>query len=298
MKGVFSLFWGILFSFNVSFAGAIVVPVDPADATAHIKDETAAKNANALAVIAQNKNAINRAARNRGVDPVLVAASIAAEHALNYDIYDRMQNLMGEQLSRSANIWAQTNVDHPEKNLSLLIEDPSYADCFSRSDSYNKWFCVVQKWNNRDFSLSFKAEKRFFLDFTTNFFDPNAHSDIGLSFGIGQMSPVRALMMDDRVGSQAINFERHHDVTVVFQKILDPNTVPYFIAATNKYAMSVYASKGYDISQNPGIVATLYNLGNEWYYLGRTSRAGRLPETNDFGKWVNKHIDEIRAAIR
>ena len=295
MRAIIALFFSVQLFFSVAFAQ--VVPVDPEDFTKSV-DVSAARNADALAVIRRYKSQINQAARAEGLDPLLVAGSIAAEHARNVNWSDRAQDAVGMGLANAASIWAQTNANNPEKNLSLLLEDPRYADCFAQSDEYNRWLCVVQRWNGNNVFNILVGEKEYFRRFTTNFFNPNDNGNIGLSFGMGQMSPMRALMVDDRIETQAINFRSHLDVTIVFQKILDPNSVVYYIAATNKYAIAVYASAGFDISQNPGLVATLYNLGNEWYWLSRTRRAGRLPQTNDFGKWVNQHAEEIRAALR
>ena len=49
----------------------------------------------------------------------------------------------------------------------------------------------------------------------------------------------------------------------VYKTIMDPDlTLPY-VAATLKKSIDAYKSiAGFDISRNPGITATLYNVGN------------------------------------
>lgn len=124
--------------------------------------------------------------------------------------------------------------------------------------------------------------------------------DVGMTFGVGQMSPVRALMVDDlvaRAGRDSIDFLKHSDVSRIYANILDPNRVVYYVAATISYSIAIYKSGDFDISQNPGLTATLYNNGNEKLLLRRTLRENRLPETNDLGKWVNQNIEAIRNAI-
>ena len=62
----------------------------------------------------------------------------------------------------------------------------------------------------------------------------------------------------------------------VYKTIMDPDlTLPY-VAATLKKSIDAYKSiAGFDISQNPGLTATLYNLGNP------EARARALKAEND-----------------
>jgi hypothetical protein len=129
----------------------------------------------------------------------------------------------------------------------------------------------------------------------------------GQTFGIGQLNPLTALMMTDRVsevtGSKKIDAT---DGKTVYGTIMDPKkTLPY-IAATLVSSIEAYKDHaGYDISDNPGITATLYNTGNP------VARAQALleknqerkakgepliaPQENYYGWLINDREEELRA---
>ena len=96
------------------------------------------------------------------------------------------------------------------------------------------------------------------------------------------------------------------DPNQVYETIMDPDlTLPYVAAALRK-AIDAYRSiAGFDITQNPGITATLYNVGNPEARAhalkvenDRRLAAGeemRLPEENYYGWLVNEKLPELRA---
>ncbi len=296
MKAMLSLL--VVVQFLCSFSHAqTVVPVADGDLTTNIS----ARNdlSRVLSVISELKGPITNAARAFGLDPIHVAGAIAGEHALNVSLQDSAQNLLARSWT-NADIWSQTNSQMPDKNLSAVITGDQYRECFQNGRDYDLWMCIVDKWNRSNAINVLMGQKEFFRRFSSHFFNPNQHADIGLTFGVGQMSPVRALMVDDLVaqsGLERINFLKTGEVSRIYVRILDPNSVVYYVAATIAYSMAVYRSGGYDISQNPGLTATLYNNGNEKLLLQRTLRENRLPETNDLGKWVNQNQEAIRGAI-
>ena len=88
--------------------------------------------------------------------------------------------------------------------------------------------------------------------------------------------------------------------------IMDPDKSLPYVAATLKKSIESYRSiAGYDISQNPGLTATLYNLGNpeaRAYALKAENdnrrAAGeppKLPEENYYGWLVNEKLAELQA---
>ena len=93
--------------------------------------------------------------------------------------------------------------------------------------------------------------------------------------------------------------------TQVYETIMDPDlTLPY-VAATIRKAIDAYRIiAGFDISQNPGITATLYNVGNPEARAAalRTEnelRVGeglesRLPEENYYGWLINEKLPELQ----
>jgi len=92
----------------------------------------------------------------------------------------------------------------------------------------------------------------------------------------------------------------------VYKTIMDPDlTLPY-VAATLKKSIDAYQSiAGFDITQNPGVTATLYNLGNPEERArqlaaenkGRKAQGlqPRLPEENYYGWLVNEKLPELQA---
>jgi hypothetical protein len=95
------------------------------------------------------------------------------------------------------------------------------------------------------------------------------------------------------------------DPNEVYETIMDPDkTLPY-VAATLRKSIDAYVTiAGYDISQNPGITATLYNTGNpdgRAAALKRENEARKasgeepkLPEENYYGWLVNDRIADLR----
>jgi hypothetical protein len=91
----------------------------------------------------------------------------------------------------------------------------------------------------------------------------------------------------------------------VYKTIMDPDlTLPY-VAATLRKSIDAYKSiAGFDISQNPGVTATLYNLGNPEEHArqlaaenkGRKAQGlkPRLPEENYYGWLVNEKLPELQ----
>ena len=78
------------------------------------------------------------------------------------------------------------------------------------------------------------------------------------------------------------------------------------MAAALKKSIDAYRDiAGFDISQNPGITATLYNIGNpdaRAYALKRENderaahgEAARFPEENYYGWLVNEKLPELQA---
>jgi hypothetical protein len=87
---------------------------------------------------------------------------------------------------------------------------------------------------------------------------------------------------------------------------MDPDQSLAYIAATLRKSIDAYRSiAGFDISQNPGITATLYNLGNPEARAralaaenrARTGqgKAARLPEENYYGWLVNAKLDQLQS---
>ena len=96
------------------------------------------------------------------------------------------------------------------------------------------------------------------------------------------------------------------DPNEIYKTIMDPDmTLPY-VAAIVKTSIQAYRNiAGFDISQNPGLTATLYNVGNPEARASqlkaendRRRAAGepeKLPEENYYGWLVNDKLAELKA---
>lgn len=255
------------------------------------------------------KGDIKNAASRFGINPIHIAGAIAGEHALNVDTFDSIQDLnLQRRLYLSS--WVNRTSD---LGLAQVISGQNYSDCRSKRADYEFWYCVTRKWNIAKAGglVNFlSSESQVYKKFTNEFFNPNG---IGSTFGVGQMSPLRALMVSDLVARRthlpSLNFRRDGNSTSAFDSVLDPSKVIYYIAATIKVSIDMYKAEAhYDISMNPGVTATLYNIGNERFHaqlrfkknMDRLKKGERLeaPRSNNLGRWVLQNLDMIQQAIR
>jgi hypothetical protein len=92
----------------------------------------------------------------------------------------------------------------------------------------------------------------------------------------------------------------------VYKTIMDPDLTLAYVAATLKKAIDAYRNvAGFDISRNPGITATLYNVGDPEARAEALKRENdqrtsggeepRMPEENYYGWLVNDKLPELRA---
>ena len=92
----------------------------------------------------------------------------------------------------------------------------------------------------------------------------SSRSTPGQTFGLGQLNPLTALKVNDLVRSRYRRARRlkASQAGAVYQAIMDPDVTLMTMAAVIRNSIDVYArTAGVDISGNPGITATLYNLG-------------------------------------
>eukprot|EP00873_Tetraselmis_striata_P006421 jgi/Tetstr1/426685/TSEL_016955.t1 len=110
--------------------------------------------------------------------------------------------------------------------------------------------------------------------------------------------------MSDRV-SRVSGFRKltARDAQEVYRATMDPNRSLHYMAAVLRDAIDAYKSvAGVDISKNPGLTATLYNLGDPWsrasqYRRRRAAGTSRWPHENYYGWLVNARIDVLRSLL-
>ncbi|MBZ9656971.1 DUF1402 family protein [Phyllobacterium lublinensis] len=247
------------------------------------------------------RSKIASVARTYGIDPVHIAGALIGEHTYNVDAYDRLQTYYVKAISY---VKQGLSFDYQGETIGAFVKRPQFSSCAQFKDSLRLWACRENVWE-QNFRGKTVGGKQFPDNrFSAVFFQPFY---AGQSFGLGQLSPLIALQMTDMVNrySGLPKLDADHAADV-YKTIMDPDlTLPYMAAAL-KHSIDVYRRVAdFDISQNPGITATLYNTG------GADSRAQALaninaeriatgqelqfPEENYYGWLVNEKIDQLRS---
>lgn len=244
---------------------------------------------------------IAEVAADYGIDPVHMAGAIVGEHTYNVDAYDRLQSYYVKAVSYMNSSFAFA---FGGESIGTFVQRPEFDRCASESGSYAVWSCRENVWDTT-FRGSIIGNTEFPADrFSAVFFQPFY---AGQTFGIGQLNPLTALAMSDMVHEiSGLAKLDPNDPHQVYKTIMDPDlTLPY-MAATLKTSIEAYdAIAGFDISGNPGLTATLYNVGSpkeraralKAENLKRQSEGveEKLPEENYYGWLVNEKLPELRA---
>lgn len=244
---------------------------------------------------------IRESAAAYGIDPMHIVGAIVGEHTYNVDAYDRLQTYYVKAVSY---LSSALSFEYEGEDISDFVQRPQFGECAGIQDSYDLWACREHVWNR-----SFRGKSVDGIDFPNNrfsavFFQPFY---AGQTFGIGQLNPLTALQMSDLVhqvsGLPKLDIA---DPNAVYATIMDPDlTIPY-VAATLKTSIDAYRKiAGFDISGNPGLTATLYNVGSPEERAAalraendRRKAAGeapKMPEENYYGWLVNDKMPELKA---
>jgi hypothetical protein len=243
---------------------------------------------------------IGEAARAYGIDPMHIVGAIVGEHTYNVDAYDRLQTYY---VKAAAYLRSSLSFSHDGEDVSDFVRRPQFSACASLRDSYDLWTCREDVWNadfrGRTVGGSRFPDKRF----SAVFFQPLY---AGQTFGLGQLNPLTALQVSDIVhqvsGLPRLDAAKPNDV---YETIMDPDLTLAYVAATLKKSIDAYRDiAGFDISRNPGVTATLYNLGNpeararalraENQQLRAAGQSERLPQENYYGWLVNDRLPELQ----
>lgn len=246
---------------------------------------------------------IRAAAAAYQIDPIHIVGAIVGEHTYNVDAYDRLQTYYVKAVSYLSN---RLNFGYRGENVADFVARPEFSTCLTKTDSYHLWTCREAVWNRAFRGKTVNGTSYPDNRFSATFFQPLY---AGQTFGIGQLNPLTALQMSDLVhrvsGLPRLDASQPHKI---YETIMDPDlTLPY-VAATLKKAIDAYREiAGFDISKNPGITATLYNIGNpeERAYALKAEnnrrrsegREERVPEENYYGWLVNDRLAELEALL-
>lgn len=236
-----------------------------------------------------------------GIDPMHMVGAIVGEHTYNVDAYDRLQTYYVKAASYLTN---SLSFSYDGEDIAQFVQRPQFSACDGEQGSYDVWTCRERVWDKNFRGKQVGGQSFPNKRFSAVFFQPLY---AGQTFGIGQLNPLTALQMSDLV-SKVSGLPRLDaaEPNKVYETIMDPDlTLPY-VAATLKKSIDSYRSiAGFDISQNPGITATLYNLGNPEERAAALKRDNaeraskgeepRYPEENYYGWLVNEKLPELQA---
>lgn len=280
------------------------VPGGSASRTKALKTSYDAKYRKVISLLRNDKalrQKIVEAARQFDIDPLHIAGAIVGEHTYNVDAYDRLQTYYVKAVSY---LGSSFSFSYDGEDIAEFLERSQFAPCASLPGSYAVWTCRDDVWNSSFRGKTVDGKQFPNNRFSAVFFQPFYS---GQTFGIGQLNPLTALQMTDLVskvtGAPKLDYR---DAQAVYGTIMDPDqTLPY-VAATLRKAIDAYNTiADFDISQNPGLTATLYNVGGpeaRAYALKaenqRRMNEGlepKLPEENYYGWLVNDRIADLKA---
>jgi hypothetical protein len=239
-----------------------------------------------------------------GIGPIHILGAIVGEHTYNVDVFDNLQGYYIKAIAYLNN--GALKFEYKGEPVDAFIMRPQFAPCAEAKNDYELWTCRDQIWRD-DFRGKTVAGESFPDDrFERVFFQPFY---AGQTFGLGQLSPLAALSVSDLV--HAVGGLPPLDVQAapeVYRAVMDPDMTLNYMAALIVREIDAYRSiAGFDISDNPGITATLYNTGDA---VGRAAAlaaenrkrrseglAPILPKENYYGWLINARLDELRQLL-
>jgi len=99
-----------------------------------------------------------------------------------------------------------------------------------------------------------------------------------------------------------------NNAPLIYNTIMEPDSSLLYMAAVLRHSIDSYARiAGFDISANPGITATLYNLGNVTVRAAKlrninakrkaSGKKSALPQENYYGWLINQKLADLRSLL-
>ncbi|MBX9456945.1 MAG: DUF1402 family protein [Rhizobium sp.] len=238
---------------------------------------------------------IKSVAAQYDIAPIHMVGALVGEHTYNVDAYDRLQSYYVKAAAYSGDKF---RFAYEGQTIEALVAMPQFADCEARKGSYELWTCRERVWNK-----SFRGRNVGGISYPKNrfsavFFQPFF---AGQTFGLGQINPLTAMQLSDLV-NKVSGYPKLDagDAGNVYDAIMDPDKSLAYMAASIRMSIDEYRKiAGVDISGNPGITATLYNVGNprERAYELKAKGGGAMPEENYYGWLINDKLAELEALL-
>lgn len=272
-------------------------------ATKSTFDEKYEKIRDLIAGDSKLRQKIRAVSKKYQIDPIHIVGALVGEHTYNVDAYDRLQSYYIKAVSYAGERF---RFEYDGESVVDFVKRPEFEACDENSGSAKLWTCREDVWEQ-----SFRGKKVSGKSYPDNrfgavFFQPFY---AGQTFGLGQLNPLTALIHTDRVNRVSRLRKLSADnASEVYSAIMEPDSTLAYMAALIAEAIDNYRDiAGFDISKNPGITATLYNIGNslrraEVLAAENEKRKTRglkpkLPSENYYGWLVNHHEAELREII-
>lgn len=242
---------------------------------------------------------IKAAAKRYNIAPIHIVGALVGEHTYNVDALDRIQTYV---VKAASYLGSNLTFRYDGEKVTDFVNRPQFGSCQSLQDSYDLWSCREAIWDSQFRGKTVDGKAWPNDRFGRVFFQPLF---AGQTFGLGQINPLTALAVNDLVVRtsrfQSLDANR---APQIYKAIMDPDTTLHYMAAVIRTAIDSYASvAGFDISTNPGITATLYNLGDvrrRADQLKTKMESGKdvLPEENYYGWLVNDKLNELMPLVQ
>lgn len=237
---------------------------------------------------------IRKTASKYGIDPIHMVGAIVGEHTYNVDAYDRLQSYYVKAASYAGNLF---DFSYNGEKVADFVARSEFAGCAEFSDSYLLWTCRDEVWRSTFQGKTVDGRSYPNNRFSAVFFQPFY---AGQTFGLGQINPLTALMLNDLVHDTS-GYPKldEKDAVKVYQAIMQPDISLAFMAAAIRKSIDDYRKyAGMDISDNPGVTATLFNVGDSQRRAKALARknagGGRVwPEENYYGWLINDKLKEL-----
>ncbi|AYG64607.1 MULTISPECIES: DUF1402 family protein [unclassified Rhizobium] len=242
---------------------------------------------------------IKSTARAYGIEPIHIIGALVGEHTYNVDAYDGLQSYYVKAASYAGQSF---RFAYNGENVGDFVAQSQFDSCKGKGDSYSLWTCREDVWED-DFRGKTVGGKSYPDNrFSAVFFQPFY---AGQTFGLGQVNPLTALELSDLVSrTSGIPKLDEKDAGGVYKAIMDPDLSLAFVAASIRKSIDDYRSiAGMDISGNPGITATLYNLGNSRKRAAALAARNRgssqsvWPEENYYGWLINDKLSDLKSLL-
>lgn len=242
---------------------------------------------------------ISQIAPKYGIAPEAVAACIIGEHVFNVSIADSFQSYFINIYSKW--IDKHNSIQHlylqllKEPDIKSVLDDKNLTD-------YEKWDTIFDLYNQK-----YRGRKDYpNSNFIFTFFNPYG---AGLTYGLGQLSPIRVLLTNDiAVNMGGLKKISPNDTESLYFATLDVDTNINYVAATVVASIENYKKySNFDISHNIGVIATLYNLGEEKKRAKKLAKNNEIllknhkpleyPQENFYGWYMNKKEQDIKNLV-